>query len=172
MYLSGYRWSAMAAARANSFIGPAAQEYAHVEYAGGTVLLFKTKEGPRTVLATRLGILWRAPDSTYFSSLKPAPINTVGWMSSTINNHPITVVAVVVRSSRIKTVEVGPIGQRESQSVRLNTPLLFSWNRMIAFNDMNPLALSHSDKPIYEYRYPQNTSVIHPSEIKWYPVKR
>lgn len=165
-YLSGYRLSAMSAARANSFIGSTAHEFAQVAYAGGKVIMFNTKNGPRTILDNHDGPVWRAPVSAAFSPLKPAAINTVGWMASSVNNHPITVAAFVVKSARIKTVEIGPPEDREKKTVHLDIPLIFTWNHLIGFDSMNPLALSQTGTPLYRYGYPLHGKKSH---VAWYP---
>lgn len=80
LYSSGYRFSPYDAALAHFDVNKSATEFGDVNFRLSRVYLFNTPNGPRTVIATKEGLLWRAPVPVRFPKSSDQ-IKTVGWMS-------------------------------------------------------------------------------------------
>lgn len=168
-YSSGYRLSSSEAAMAHFDVGKSATEFGEVNLQWGKVYLFNTSKGPRTVLATKEGFLWQAPVTVYFSQ-SPDNVKTVGWMSYNGKQGHAMVFAVETSDPAVSYIQVGPATDRIKKEITVKEPVVFSWNKEIDINNLNPLALSKDGKVLYEYRYPKDTTTITSEDLKWYPV--
>lgn len=144
--------------------------FGDVNFGWGEVYLFNTPKGPRSVLAIKSGFLWRAPTAVHFDQTLSDKINTVGWMSYGDSKHQATVFAVETSDPNVAFVEVGPSGEQLKKEVKVGTPVIFSWNKLIQSGELKPIAFLKDGTPLYEYRYPKNTNVISSDDLKWYPV--
>ncbi|MCL8208594.1 MAG: hypothetical protein K6V97_11065 [Actinomycetia bacterium] len=167
LYLSGYRFSPIAAAKAEFDVGAYAVPFGAVQYPWGEVLLVRTPAGPRTVLLTKHGFLWRAPGDTHFDK-STGRIKTIGWMSYSGSQGATTVFAVETSDPRIASISAGPASARQKKKVDVNTPVIFSWNKAFYWYELNPVALSAEGKPLYKWGVPLNVSAFTPRDLKWY----
>ncbi|OPX86179.1 MAG: hypothetical protein A4E53_03089 [Pelotomaculum sp. PtaB.Bin104] len=71
---------------------------------------------------------------------------------------------------KIAFIEVGEPNKRTRKEIKVDSPIIFSWDTGVQFNDLKPVAFSIDGTPLYEYRYPKNTNVFRDEELKWYPV--
>ncbi|AHF08415.1 hypothetical protein [Desulfitobacterium metallireducens] len=65
-YSSGYRFSPYEAAMAHFDVDKSATEFGDVNFQLSRVYLFNTPNGPRTVIAIKEGLLWRAHAASRF----------------------------------------------------------------------------------------------------------
>ncbi|MHB1125732.1 MAG: hypothetical protein ACYC2T_02065 [Bacillota bacterium] len=92
-------------------------------------------------------------------------------MSVSAEQGQAMVFAVESSDPNVVYVEIGPPGARVRKEIKINTPVIFSWKKVIQFNDLKPVALSKEGTPLYEYKYPENKNTIFaPEDLKWYPT--
>ncbi|HHY24733.1 MAG TPA: hypothetical protein GX527_11005 [Clostridiaceae bacterium] len=169
-FFSGnYRFTPLAAAKAHFDVGMNAVSLGDVDFGWSHIYVFNTDNGPRTVISIKSLFLWRAPAAVHFQS-STDEIKTVGWMSYFDKKGQATVFAVETSNPTIAFIEAGPPNERIRKEVKVDTPIIFSWNRGLQFNNLKPIAFSTDGTPLYEYRYPENTTVIRSEELKWYSV--
>lgn len=168
-YLSGYRFSPYEAAMAHFDMDKSATEFGDVNFQLSRVYLFNTSNGPRTAIATKEGLLWRAPAAVRFSKSSDQ-IKTVGWMSYNGRQGHVMVFAVETEDPTVAYIQAGPTTDRIKKEISAKEPVIFSWNKEIDINNLNPIALSKDGKILYEYRYPKNTTSVSSEDLKWYPV--
>lgn len=169
-YFAGnYRFTPLAAAKAHFDVGKDAVSLGDVDFGWGKVYVFDTANGPRTVISIKSWFLWRAPAAVHFEPSTDV-IRTVGWMSYFDKKGQATVFAVESTDPQIAFVEIGPPTDRVRKGIKTGSPTIFSWNKAIQFNELGPVAFSIDNKPLFEYRYPKNTSIFRSEDLKWYPV--
>ena len=164
-----YRFTPLAAAKAHFDVGNEAVTLGDVDFGWGKVYVFDTDSGPRSVISIKSWFLWRAPAAVHFEPSTDV-IRTVGWMSYFDKKGQATVFAVESTDPQIAFVEIGSPNERVRKEITPATPTIFSWNRAIQSNELDPVAYSADNKPLFEYRYPKNTSTIRSEDLKWYPV--
>ncbi|MDI6710778.1 MAG: hypothetical protein QME76_08875 [Bacillota bacterium] len=169
LFLSGYRLSALAAAKAHFTVGPNAKLLQEVDFGGDIVYLLDTAEGPRTVLCTRRFFLWRAPAAASLKACS-SPVKTVGWVSY----EKGTLLAVEVTDPRVAFIEAGysgPFSKRVRKEARIGELIVFKWEGEGYFlYELKPVALSSSGEILYEYRYAVEGHRIMANTAQWYPV--
>lgn len=181
LYISGYRVTGLGAAKAYVAAMDAAQDhsalkgaepFATVSYGWGAIYLFKSSNGFRTVVSEKKGFLWRAPGGCLLKNSSDA-VKTVGGISYTCNGKGgATVFAVENADPEVASIEIGPETDRISKPIGLNSPVVFSWAEPLFLEDIKPVALSKTGKPLYKYSYnPQRPTVLKDWELKWYPVE-
>jgi hypothetical protein len=173
LFYNGYRLTPLDAAKANPYVEENSVPLEEVNLGWGKVYLFSIGKEFRTVMVLRDGFLWRAPYSAYFNQTSSDKINIVGSMNYYNKKDQVTVLFVETSDPNIAFVEIGPSNDRINKEIKVGTPIIFSWNRVIQTNELKPIALSKEGIPLYEYRYPKNKKVtdqIISNGPKWYPV--
>lgn len=165
VYLSGCRLSGIQAAKAHFDVGKDAILFEQVDYKWGTVYLFKTGAGPRTVISEKKLFLWSAKTAFHMDNEKGL-VKTVGWG----NSEKCTVYAVESRDGNLSYIEMGPTSDRIRLYAIDSNPMVFHWDKPIRWNDLNGIAYSKNGKILYEFRYPRNTNSINPSDIRWFQI--
>jgi len=163
---SGYRFSALAAAKAA--VGPNPKLFQEVDFDGDIVYLFDTAEGPRTVLCTRSLFLWRSPIG-FTLEASSTPVKTVGWMS----HEKRGLLAVEVTDPRVAFIEVGHAGlfsERVRKEARIGELTVLKWEGSYSLSKLKPVALSSSGEVLYEYRNAVENGRIKGNIVQWYPV--
>lgn len=167
LYLSGYRFTSLDAARAHLDVGKNSVPFEDVDFGWGKIYLFKTPKGPQTTIAIKNKFLWKASTSVYDDQSSQDMINTVGWMSYHDKRGQATIFAVETLDPNIAYVEVGPSNERFKKEITVNIPIIYSWNKAFQLTELRPLAFSKDGTLLYEYRYPEN---IRGEGLKWYSV--
>lgn len=168
-FAGNYRFTPLAAAKAHFDVGKNAVSLGDVDFGWSKVYVFDTAAGPRTVISIKSLFLWRAPAAVHFES-STDEIRTIGWMSYLDKKDQATVFAVETSDPKIAFIEVGEPNKRTRKEIKVDSPIIFSWDTGVQFNDLKPIAFSIVGTPLYEYRYPKNTNVFRGEELKWYPV--
>ena len=159
--VTGYRFTALSAAKSNSFI---TKDYKVIEkYNTGSpeIFLFKSdiKKAYRTVLSEKSGLLYRSSFSTYipYSADK---LQTIGGMSFTSENDEITFLSVISNDDEVAYIEVGigPNIEKKEINKGERVSFLFPFSEQIDF--LNPTAFDKDGKKLYYYGFPKDTNVI------------
>jgi len=150
---SGYRLSAISAAKAHSFLDKNSVLVSEVSTNSGNVYIYKVSNYYLTIKPERNGFLWRAPISVTTKDVndKEDKVRTIGWMSTTKKNGPVTVVVVEVKDNEVAYIEAGLKSDRIKKEVNLNEYVVFVWETSFFNKDIQPVALDKNGKVLYKY---------------------
>lgn len=169
LYSRGYRFTAFDASKANPDVGKQAELLGSIDYDWAKVYFFDTTKEHRTVLVIKEGLLWKAPTTVYINHNSDV-VKTVGWMSFNDTKGQVMAIAVVTSDPNVSYVEIGSSTEKIRKEAKVGVPMLFSWKKVIEFNDLKPTAYSKDGKPLYEDRFPKNTNTVSTDDIRWYYV--
>lgn len=169
-YMGGYRFDALSAARANSFVSKDSILIDEVDYSWGRFYIFDSPEKkPVTVITLKsYRYLWSSRIVINHDH-RDDRIITIG--GGTLNNPDATVISIIVDDPDVSYLEVGPESNRVKREVDLGKPMTFSWDIPVQLNFLYPKAFNKSGELLYEYRYPTNTHYIRQEDLRWYSVK-
>ncbi|WP_432360670.1 hypothetical protein [Sporosarcina sp. UB5] len=171
-YISGYRFTALSAAKSNSFLPKNAELMDQYETGSSVIFLFNIAEEERyqTVLSEKSGVLFRSTVSTVipYSTDK---IQTVGGMSITTRNDEATLLSVISYDEEVAYIEAGvePYVERKEINKGERISFLFPFSKQIDF--LYPAAFNKDGKKLYYYGYPKDTNVLKSEDFKWHKIE-
>lgn len=172
LYKDGYRLSGIEAVKADFTVGEDIQLFGEVKKDWGTVYLLKTPNAIKTALMFKSGLLWKCGSTTFLNVNKDDAVKTVGWQSySDDKGRQITLIAVDTTDPNVKFIEAGNGVQRLKKEITVGNTVVFSWDKVVPFNEINAIALNNDNMKLYEYGFPKNTNVINTKDLKWYQYK-
>ncbi|OPA78702.1 hypothetical protein BVG16_12665 [Paenibacillus selenitireducens] len=169
-YMNGYRFNALSAAKANSFVPKDSILIDEVDYSWGRFYIFDSPEKPVTAITLQsYRFLWSSRMSVYHYH-RDDRIITIG--GGTLNNpkEKATVISIIVDDPDVSYLEVGPESNRVKRGVNLGKPMTFAWDVAVQLNFLYPKAFNKNGELLYEYRYPK-TNYIRQEDLRWYSVK-
>lgn len=170
-YISGYRFTALSAAKSHSFLSKDAELVEQFDTGSSVLFLFKSDEEKlyRTVRSEKSGVFFRSSASTFipYSSDK---IQTVGGISFTTNNDAVTLLSVISYDEDVAYIEMGvePNVERKEVNKGERISFLFPFSKGLVL--LYPIALNKDGKILYYYGYPKDSNISHSEDIKWYRV--
>ncbi|MFS0688995.1 hypothetical protein AB1K89_07120 [Sporosarcina sp. 179-K 8C2 HS] len=170
-FLSGYRFTALSAAKSNSHLPKDAELMEQYETDSFGIFLFNIAEEERyqTVLSEKSGVFFRSSVSTDipYSSDK---IQTVGGMSVITSNGEVTLLSVISYDEEVAYIEAGvePYVERKEVNKGERISFLFPFSKQIDF--LYPVAFNNDDKKLYYYGYPKDTNVLLSEDLKWHKI--
>ncbi|WP_143003154.1 hypothetical protein [Alkaliphilus peptidifermentans] len=166
-YILGYRLTGLQAAKAHFSVGKDPKYIDEVKYDWGTVYLFDTDEGPRTVISERYIFMWVARTGFHMMG-NSDQISVIGWG----NNENCTVYAVKILDDKVSYIEMGKGEYRIRKYKDENNQMLFSWDIQVPWQDLNGIAYNSDGKELYLYKLRQeNPNTIRMDQLKWYPIE-
>jgi hypothetical protein len=173
--IGGTRFTAIAAAKAQSSVGKDAIVFDQLDLPWGKVFLLDTPNGERTAVVRKKGPLWFSNFVTTFDHANTTdPVRTFGWLNYQYTGvtppEEIALIAVITNDPQVALIEVGEGTERVKKQIKLNKPLLIWWPKAFIGSSLKLLALSSEGKPLYEYRFAQG-NVTDSTTLKWYPIK-
>ncbi|MNL00159.1 hypothetical protein D3C87_1205810 [compost metagenome] len=159
-FIDGTRFTAIAAAKAQSSVGRDAIVFDQIDLSWGKVFLLNTPNGERTAVVRKKGPLWFSNAVTTFDHVNTSdPVRTVGWLNYQYTGvtppEEIALIAVLTNDPQVALIEVGEGTERVKKQIKLNKPLLIWWPKAFIGSSLKPIALSSEGKPLYEYRFAQ-----------------
>lgn len=166
-----YKLDPLQAARSGAQIGNDASLLGQVEYAWGKIYLFRTTQGPKSVLVTNTAFLWQ--NQGIMSVKENADqVKTLCWQRIVSGySHEATVLAVESSDNKVSFIEAGSGTKRVKKSIKPGTPAIFSWDKALELTEVNACALSSEGKVLYEYRYPRKKTAVTPDDLRWYSAR-
>ncbi|WP_252504015.1 hypothetical protein [Sporosarcina sp. Marseille-Q4943] len=170
-FISGYRFTALSAAKSNSFLPKDAELVEQYDTGSSVIFLFNIDEEERyqTVLVEKSGVFYRSSVSTDipYSSDK---IQTVGGMSVTTRNDEATLLSVISYDEEVAYIEAGvePNVERKEINKGQRITFLFPFSEQIDF--LYPAAFNSDGKKLYYYGYPKDTHVLKSEDLKWHKI--
>lgn len=170
-FISGYRFTALSAAKSNSFL----QKDAHMieEYNTGSsvIFLFKSDEEElyQTVLSEKSGVFFRSSVSTSIP-YSSDQLKTVGGISFTTENDAVTFLSIVSDDEEVTYIEAGVESNVERKKINMGERISFIFPFSEQINFLYPTAYDKDGKKLYYYGYPKDTNVSISEDLKWYKV--
>ena len=167
----GYRFTALSAAKSNTFISNDAELMGQYDIGSSVLFLFKSDEEERyqTVLSEKSAVFYRSSSSAYipYSSDK---IHTVGGMSVTTRNDEATLLSVISYDEEVAYIEAGVEPNVERKEIKKGERIsfLFPFSEQIDF--LYPAAFNNDGKKLYYYGYPKDTNIIRSDDLKWHKI--
>lgn len=174
-FIGGTRFTAIAAAKAQSSVGKDAIVFDQLDLPWGKIFLLETPNGERTAVVRKKGLFWVSSAVTTFDHANASdPVRTVGWLNYQYTGvtppESIALIAVITNDPQVALIEVGEGTDRVKKQIEPNKPLLVWWPKTFIGSSLKPIALSSEGKPLYEYRFAQE-NVTDTTTLKWYPIK-
>jgi len=171
VFIGGYRFTALSAAKSHSFLSKDAELMEQYETASSVISLFRNNEEQiyQTVLSEKSGVFFRGSVSTNipYSSDK---VRTVGGISATTENDAVTLLSIISYDEDVAYIEAGvePNVERKAISKGERISFLFPFNEQLDF--LNPTAFNKDGKKLYYYGYPKDTNVFKSEDYKWHKI--
>ncbi|ALC85335.1 hypothetical protein AM499_05540 [Bacillus sp. FJAT-22090] len=170
--ISGYRFTALSAAKGNSILSKDAELVEEYDIGKSTIFLFKSnnEEIFQTVLSEKFGLLHRSSVSTNVP-FNADEIQTVGGFSFTGKNDAATLLSVISNDNEVVYIEAGvdPYIERKVIKKGERISFLFSFSKQL--DSLNATAFNKEGKALYYYGLPKNVNQVHiPEDLKWYKI--
>jgi hypothetical protein len=145
-FIGGTRFTAIAAAKAQSSVGKDAIVFDQLDLPWGKVFLLDTPNGERTAVVRKKGPLWFSNAVTTFDHANTSdPVRTVGWLNYQYTGvtppESIALIAVITNDPQVVLIEVGEGTDRVKKQIEQNKPLLVWWSKAFIGSSLKPLAI-------------------------------
>ncbi|MCA1055777.1 hypothetical protein LCM10_12340 [Rossellomorea aquimaris] len=170
-FLSGYRFTALGAAKGKPFISGDDALIETQEVGGDVLLLFKSdKENEyRTVLSEKEGPFYVSRTSTYIP-IREDELQTIGGMSYADEDEAFCYLSIESNDEEVAYIEAGESDNRERKQVGKGerVSFVFPFSQQIDF--MDAAAYNAKGEKLYYYGYPQGTHIFDDKDLKWHRV--
>jgi|GEM_PF-1682223 hypothetical protein len=166
----GARFSADQAVKTSDWIDDSSVLLGTVSSPSYQVYLYENADKYRTILAKYKFPFWRSNSSSWANKTEDM-VKLVGWCSyADDNGQGITVVPVQSFDDNVAFIEMGSGADLQRKAVSTGEVLLFSWEKLIRWNDLNAIAYSSDHEELYKLGYEVNNSTVHTDELRWLPI--
>nr|WP_106779267.1 hypothetical protein [Lysinibacillus timonensis] len=169
IFISGYRFSALSAAKSNAFLSEDAELMEQYNIGSSVIFLFNSDldQVYQTVLSEKSGLFFRSSLSTYipYSSDK---IQTVGGISFTTDHNEGALLSVISFDEDVAYIEAGIEPNIERKEIKKGERISFLYSSSQPLYSLYPVALNKEGKILYYYGYPKDSNIISSEDLKWY----
>lgn len=169
LLISGFRLTSMQAARTSFGLNSTSQYVDEVDYKNGKVYLFKNADSYQSIVTERTLFLWKS-SANIVTNQNSDKVRLIGWCSLNESGGGVTVIHVESFDKSVRYIEMGKSNLRIRKYVTDQKPLVFFWNTGLAWNDLNGIAYSQNNKPLYQLGYQIINNTIDPKLLRWLPV--
>lgn len=167
--MSGYRFTALSAAKSNTFLSKDAELMEQYDTGSSVIFLFKSDEQKiyQTVLSERSGLFYRsnASTNTPYSSDK---IQTVGGMSFSNEKDEGTLLSVISYDEEVAYIEAGIEPNLERKEINKGERISFLFPFSEQIDLIHPIAFNNDGKKLYYLGYPEDTNIFKSEDFKWH----
>ena len=132
------------------------------------VYLYENEDKYRTIVTKYSFPFWELGSSSWANKTDDL-IKLVGWCSGKYDERGITVVPIQCFDENVAYIEMGT-NDRLQKEVKVGEVIIFSWTNSLRWNDLNGIAYSKNDEPLYKLGYDIKNSTIKTDELRWLPV--
>lgn len=132
------------------------------------VYLYENEDKYRTIVTKYSFPFWELGNSSWANKTDD-PIRLVGWYSGNYDKGGLTVVPIQCLDENVAYIEMGT-NDRQRKEVKAGEILIFSWRNSLRWNDLNGIAYSKDNKPLYKLGYDIKNFTIKTDELRWLPV--
>lgn len=168
-FFSGYRFTALSAAKNNAFLSKDAELIEQYETGSSVIFLFRSddEELYHTVLSEKSGVFFRSSVSTNIP-YSSDEIQTVGGLSVTTENHASTLLSVISYDEEVAYIEAGVEPNVERKEINKGKRISFLFPYSEPIHLLNPTAFNKDGKKLYYYGHPKDTNVLKSEDLKWH----
>ena len=172
-YLTGVRFHAQQAARASSYVDEGTILLADADIDSHRIFFYENADQYNTVLTKKYLIMWGNSSGSFRVPKTDDAVKLVGWCSfgDGQNHEGFTAIAVQNYDEDVMYIKMGPDNDRVVQNTPCGETTVFLWNKCIRWNDLNAVAYSVDEKPLYQLGYETENNQIITDELKWLTVE-
>lgn len=100
-------------------------------------------------------------------------VKLVGWCSMRLSDYGKEVTAIPVQSfdEKVAYITMGKDIHRNSKNISYGEVVVFAWDKLMSWNDLEAIAYSSDDIPLYELGYEiRRGEPIKTNELRWLPL--
>lgn len=171
--LSGYRFTALSAAKSNVFLPEDAELMEQYDSGSSVIFLFKSDKEKmyHTVLAEK-SFFYYSGLSTY-TPYSSDEIQTVGGISYTTKNDTASLLSVISYDEDVTYIEAGVEPYVERKEIRKGELITFLFSFSNQIDQLNAVATNKEGEELYYFGYPKNATYINLNEdLRWYKIDR
>lgn len=169
-YANGKRIEAYASAQSSHWIDEESILLGEVEMYPFHIFLYENEDKYRTIATKYSFPFWELGSSSWANKTDDL-IKLVGWYSVTSDGEGITVVPIQCFDDNVAYIKMGDNDDRLRKEVKVGEVVIFSWATSLRWNDLNGIAYSKDDKPLYKLGYEIENSFIKTDELRWLPIQ-
>ncbi|WOV88769.1 hypothetical protein QWT69_06585 [Sporosarcina oncorhynchi] len=170
-FINGYRFTALSAAKSNSFLSKDASLVERNDANSSVIFLFKSDRDEiyQTVLSEKSGPFYNSSVSTDIPYSSDA-IQTVGGISVTTKKGAATLLSVISYDEEVAYIEAGVEPNVEKKEISKGERITFLFPFMKQIDFLYPTAFNKNGEKLYYYGYPKDTNVIKIEDLKWHKI--
>ncbi|MBM6619605.1 hypothetical protein [Bacillus suaedaesalsae] len=171
LMISGYRFTALSAANANSFLSNDAELMEEYTTSSYKIFLFKSDidKQYQSVLSEKFWLFYRSPLSTNIP-YSSDNIQTIGGISITTEDDAATMLSVISHDDEVAYIEAGDEHHTERKNVTKGERISFLFPFSQQIDHLHATAYNQNGKPLYYYGYPKSTNVFRSEDLKWHKI--
>jgi len=134
------------------------------------VFLYDDVDKYQTITVERIGPFWKLNGfSTYVNKTNDS-LKLIGWCHLQIKDKGVTVVPVQSFDRNVAYIKMGSFSDELIKDIPYGEIVVFTWDKIVRWNDLNAVAYSNEDKPLYTLGYEIINSYIDINGLKWISV--
>jgi hypothetical protein len=171
-YVQGIRFDAQQTANINRYVDEKSVLLGEVEINSYKVFFYENEDKYRTIITEKAYFVWKNGNS-FWANKNDDKVKLVGWcsMTGTESGKGVTAIPVQSYDKQVAYIEMGPEGDRLIKDVAYGKTSIFAWDKAIRWNDLNAIAYSSSNKPLYKLGYEIVNNHINTDELRWLPIE-
>ena len=167
-YISGVRFTALQAAQVRLLYEDDLLFYDHVETGHICVFFYENEDRFLTVIAERIYPLplWKSQASFYGDKFNDN-LKLAGWCSYSNRHAGITAIPVQSLSNDVSYINMGQGNDFIEKKISYGETVIFKWDKMLGWNDLQGIAYTSDGNSIYELGYEIINNSININELRW-----
>lgn len=172
-YVDGVRFSAQQAAVSSHYIDENSILLGEAEIGSYKVFFYENDDKYRTIITENFYSIWRLNRNSSWANKSEDALKMVGWCSMTDNENGKGLTAIPVQSydENVAYIEMGPEGNRIIKDAVYGELIVFAWEYSVKWNDLNAIAYSADNEPLYKLGYEKVGGMIKTDELRWLTIE-
>jgi len=173
VYVEGVRFDAQQAANSSRYIDEESVLLGKVEISPYKVFFYENDDKYRTIITEKAYSVWKLNGNSFWANKTDDKVKLVGWcsMTDTEKGKGLTAIPVQNFDKQVAYIEMGPEDLRIEKDIVYGETAIFAWDKSILWNDLNAVAYSSDDKPLYKLGYEIVNNHFNTDEIGWLPIE-
>lgn len=173
VFFSGYRFTALSAAKSNTFLSKDAKLMEQHEIGSSSIFLFKSDKDQlyRTVLSEKTWVFFRSSVSTYIPYCSDK-VQTVGGMSVITKSNAFSFISIKSNDEKVAYIEAGKEPNIERKEINKGQRISFLFPISKQIYSLNINAFDKNGNELYYYGYQKGTNVFKLEDLKWHKIEK
>lgn len=170
-YVEGVRFDAQQAVKSSRYVDKKSVLIGEVEINSYKVFFYENDDKYRTIITEKSYSVWKLNGNSFWANKTDDKVKLVGWCSMTeTDGRGLTAIPVQSYDKQVAYIEMGPEDVRIKKDIAYGKTAIFAWDKSILGNDLNAVAYSSDDKPLYKLGYEIINNHFNSDELRWLPV--